>query len=70
VQRQLAALPELAIHDPQELMAVIDVVATEADRLPDPHPGDGHQPDQRLHRRAMQLTAETLRGEHQILDLL
>jgi hypothetical protein len=54
VQYDLAALSELAVDDPQQSMTRRDVVAIKADRLAEPHPGDCHQPDQRLVRRRVQ----------------
>jgi hypothetical protein len=69
VQRDLTALAELAADDPQQLMALVDVVAIQPDRLAEPDPGDGHQPDQRPVRRRVQRAAQLARRVHQRGDL-
>jgi hypothetical protein len=48
VQHDLSALAELAVEDPQQLVAIIDVGTIETDRLAQSHPGDRQQTDQRL----------------------
>jgi hypothetical protein len=51
VKRDLARLAELAVAHHQQSVGEVDVVAVQADRLTDSHPGDREQPDQRAHRR-------------------
>ena len=70
VQHDLSALAELAVEDPQQLVAVIDIDTIETDRLAQAQPGDRHEADQRLvvggQQRRLQLSGRV----HQRGDLL
>jgi len=69
VQRHLARLAELAVAHDQELVREVEVAAVEADRFPDPHPGDRDQPDQRPVGRDPQREAQGVGGGDQRRDL-
>jgi hypothetical protein len=70
LQRDFAALAELAVDDSQQPVARVDVVAVEGERLADAHPGDGEQPDQRLAGRRVRRALQRSRCAHERGDLL
>ena len=68
VQRDLALLRLPGAHVQRPALQV-DVCAVQAERLPEPQPGRGHQPDHRLECRRAQRRRERSRGRHQRPDL-
>lgn len=69
VQWNLAGLAVLASADHEQTGAQVEVAPVEGDRLPDPQPTHGEQPDQRLVGRGAQWRGDRSRRPHQPLDL-
>jgi hypothetical protein len=59
----------LAAADNEPPARQVDVVAVERDRLTDPHPGHGQQPDQRLVGGGTQRGTDRAGCPHELRDL-
>jgi hypothetical protein len=70
VDENLARLAVLAGPDAQQPVGRVDVGAVQRERLADPQPGAGQQPDQRLDRLSAQRRPERPGGGHQRPDLV